>query len=62
MLFVTLFAVLASALGGMLRVHTGEKISMPQSFLIMAIAAPLGMAILVSSLLAFMQWRKRKKK
>jgi hypothetical protein len=62
MLFVTLFAVLASALGGMLRVQSGEKIAMPHSFLLMAIAAPMGMAILVSSLLAFRQWRNRRRK
>jgi hypothetical protein len=62
LLFMTLFAVLMSALGGMLRIQAGEKLSMPRSFLLMAIAAPLGMAILLSALLALKQWLERRKK
>jgi hypothetical protein len=62
MLFVTLFAVLMSALGGMIRVQGGEKIAMPHSFLLMAIAAPMGMVIIISGILAFQEWRKRRKK
>ena len=62
MLFVTLFAVLMSALGGMIRIQAGEKLAMPHAFLIMAIAAPMGMLILVSLLLTLKQWRERRKK
>lgn len=62
MLFVTLFAVLMSALGGMIRIQAGEKLAMPHSFLIMAIAAPMGMLILVSLLLTLKKWRERRKK
>jgi hypothetical protein len=62
MLFVTLFAVLMSALGGMIRIQSGEKLSMPRSFLVMAIAAPMGMAILISIGLTLKQWNDRRKK
>jgi hypothetical protein len=62
MLFVTLFAVLMSALGGMLRIQSGEKLFMPRSFLVMAIAAPMGMAILISIGLTLKQWNDRRKK
>ena len=62
MLFVTLFAVLMSALGGMIRIQAGEKLSMPHAFLIMAIAAPVGMVILISVILAVKQWHERRKK
>jgi hypothetical protein len=62
MLFVTLFAVLMSALGGMIRIQAVEKIAMPHAFLIMAIAAPMGMVIIISALLAFKQWYERRKK
>jgi magnesium-transporting ATPase (P-type) len=62
MLFVTLFAVLMSALGGMIRIQSGEKIALPHSFLIMAIAAPMGMVIVISVFLAVKQWYERRKK
>jgi hypothetical protein len=62
MLFVTLFAVLMSALGGMIRAQAGEKLSMPHSFLIMAIAAPMGMVICISATLALRKWYERRKK
>ena len=62
MLFVTLFAVLMSALGGMIRIQAGEKLAMPHSFLILAIAAPVGMVILISVLLAVKQRNERRKK
>jgi hypothetical protein len=62
MLFVTLFAVLMSALGGMIRSQSGENLSMPRSFLIMAVAAPMGMVIAISAFLALKQWYERRKK
>ena len=62
MLFVTLFAVLMSALGGMIRSQSGENLSMPRSFLIMAVAAPMGMVIVISIFLAVKQWHDRRKK
>jgi magnesium-transporting ATPase (P-type) len=62
MLFVTLFAVLMSALGGMIRIQAGENLAMPRSFLIMAVAAPMGMAIIISIILALKQWYERRKK
>ena len=43
-------------------VQAGEKLSMPRAFLIMAIAAPMGMVILISALLAIKQWLERRKK
>ena len=60
MLFVTLFAVLMSALGGMLRAAAGEKIALPHSFLFLAIAAPVGMAIVISLVRAIAEKRRRK--
>ncbi|MCC6124459.1 MAG: hypothetical protein IT426_05840 [Pirellulales bacterium] len=62
MLFVTLFAVLMSALGGMIRIQAGEKLALPHAFLIMAVAAPMGMVIVISILLALKRWRERRKK
>jgi hypothetical protein len=62
LLFVTLFAVLMSALGGMLRIQAGEKLSMPRSFLIMAVAAPLGMVVGVSLFYGLKQWLEQRKK
>jgi hypothetical protein len=62
MLFVTLFAVLMSALGGMIRGEGGEKLPMPRAFLVMAIAAPMGLAILVSGFLSLRRWYDRRKK
>jgi hypothetical protein len=62
MLFVTLFAVLMSALGGMIRIQSGEKIALPRAFLIMAIAAPMGMVILISFILTLKKWYERRKK
>ncbi len=62
MLFVTLFAVLMSALGGMLRIQSGEKIAMPRSFLMMAIAAPVGMLIVISIVLTLKAWFEQRKK
>jgi hypothetical protein len=46
----------------MIRIQAGEKLAMPHAFLIMAVAAPMGMVILISIFLAVKQWYERRKK
>jgi len=62
LLFTTLFALLVGAFAGMIRAETGEHFARSRSFLLLAIAAPLGILVLVSGCRAMaLWWGKRKK-
>ena len=61
LLVTAMFSVLAAALGGMLRAHSGELSTHPGVFRLMAIASPLAVLIVVSLWYSAAQWFKRRR-
>jgi len=58
LLAMILFGVLVASLGGMVRQHAVGAPMPPGFFVLMAIAAPLGLMILLSLLRALWRWGK----
>ncbi|HYW78304.1 MAG TPA: hypothetical protein VE890_01965 [Thermoguttaceae bacterium] len=61
LLVMVLFSVLAAALAGMLHRHQGRSTMQPGFFVLMAIAAPMGLMILASLLRAVMRYINRRR-
>ncbi len=60
-LVTAMVSVLAAALGGMLRAHSGRLSMHPGVFRLMAIVSPLAVLIVVSLWYSAVQWFKRRR-
>ena len=60
LLIMTLFAVLAAALAGMVRRHAGISTMPAGFFVLMAVAAPMAAMIVASLLRAAVKWMRRR--
>jgi hypothetical protein len=61
LLFTTLFALLIGAFSGMIRSSAGEHFAYPRLFLVLAVAAPLGMLVFIGGCRTLILWWKKRK-